>query len=499
MGLIIRQSIKASLSNYAGLVIGYINILILMPKVFQASEVGISRFIIDISGVLAGFASLGLTYSMSRFFPKFKDNQSPYHNGFTFWVYSIPIVGLLLLAAVLLLCGPSLLNILKDGGSSTINYLHIIIPLSVIMVFTLVTEQYCAQFGRIVVVNIVRENGLRLANLFLIILAYNSVISFNAFIVWLLVSYSLVLAIDVIYLFSLNPLSLSPDINFIKNNKTLRNDFFGFTGVILFGSIAPLIITRSDYFSVSMIGGDTLLGIYSTAMSIAIMVELPKRVILPIVQPVISRLIHEHKWSELKEIVGKGNLNQVLLGMFILFGLWFNVDSIFELMPNGHIYKAGKWVILIVGIGKLIELFAILPGVVVNNSHFYKWNIVTAFTALFVIFLTYHYAVPIWAINGTAIGVSMGYLVVALINNSLVYKYYKLHWLSFDWIKLGFVFVVMLVLNYYTPYFSNNWLNIFVRSGALLSTFAILVFGLKISKDLNSTSQQLLKGTFRWF
>ncbi len=499
MGLIIRQSIKASLSNYAGLIIGYINILILMPKVFQPSEVGISRFIIDISSVLAGFASLGLAYSMSRFFPKFRDKHSPYHNGFTFWVYCIPIIGLFLLATVLFICGPSLLNLLKDGGSNTVNYLHIIIPLSIIMVYTLVTEQYCAQFGRIVVVNIVRENGLRLINLILIILAWNNIINFNEFIVWLLVSYSVVLAIDVVYLFSLNPLSLIPDFNFIKENKTVRNDFFGFTGVILFGSIGPLIVTRSDYFSVSMVGGDTLLGIYSTSMSIAIMVELPKRVILPIIQPVISRLIHEQKWGELKEIVGKGNINQVLLGMFILFGLWFNVDSIFALMPNGEVYKEGKLVILIVGIGKLIELFSILPGVVINNSHFYRWNIVIAFTALFTIFLTYHFAVPIWAINGTALGVAMGYMAVAFFNYSLVYTYYKLNWLSFDWIKISFVFVALLLANYFLPHFSNIWLNIFVRSGGLLATFAVLVFGLRISKDLNTTAHQLLKGTFRWF
>mgnify|MGYP000147274845 CR=1 FL=1 len=499
MGLIIRQSLKASISNYAGLVIGYINILILMPKVFQPAEVGISRFIIDISGVLAGFASLGLVSSMSRFFPKFYDKKGSYHNGFTFWVYLVPIFGLLILLLVLSISGPSILNLLKDGGSNTGEYINIIVPLTVIMMFTLVTEQYCAQFGRIVVVNIVRENGLRIINLLLIVLAWYSFITFNEFIVWLLVSYSAVLVVDIFYLFSLNRLSFKPDFKFITDNKFIRNDFFAFTGITLLASIGPLIITRSDYFSVSMEGGDKLLGIYSTALSIAIMTELPKRVILPIVQPIISKLIHEQKWNELKDVVNKGSINQVLIGMAILLGLWFNADSIFELMPNGEIYKAGKFVILILGAGKLIELSSILSGVVINNSHFYRWNLMTTSVCLFTIFLTYHLAVPLWAINGTALGVTVGYLTYAILNNLVVYKYYKMHWLNITWVKIAFVFIAMLLVNYFVPHFANVWLNIFVRSVALISLFAGLVFGLKLSEDLNTTALQLVKGKFRWF
>jgi O-antigen/teichoic acid export membrane protein len=499
MGLVIRQSIKASISNYAGLVIGYINILILMPKVFAPAEVGISRFIIDISGVLAGFASIGMSFSMSRFFPKFHQKNGSYHHGFTFWAYTIPLVGMLLLSLVLLISGPPIINLLKDGGSNTTDYIHIIIPLAVIMLFTLITEQYCAQFGRIVVVNIVRENGLRLINLTLILLAWNAIISFDEFILWLMVSYLAVLVVDVIYLFSINPLSFKPDFEFIKNNKPLKKDFFSFTGILLFGSIGPLIVTRSDYFAVSMEGGDKLLGIYSTALSIAIMTELPKRVILPILQPIISRLIHEEKWEELTSVVGKGNINQVLLGMFILLGLWFNADSIYNLMPNGEVYKSGKVVILILGIGKLFEMFSILPGIVINNSHYYRWNLFISFACLISIFITYHFAVPLWAINGTALGVAMGYVTFTVLSYVIVYKYYKINWLTFDWIKILLVFVAMLLVHQVVPHFQSVWLNIFVRSTSLIALFMGLVFGLKLSEDLNNTALQLIKGKFRWF
>jgi len=499
MGLIIRQSLKASISNYAGLLIGYVNILVLMPLVFKPDQVGISRFIIDISGILAGFASLGIGFSMSRFFPKFRTKNNSYHNGFTFWVYAIPFCGLILLSVILLFSGPSIINLLKDGGSNTTDYIHIIIPLTIIMLFTIASEQYCALLGRIVVVNVIRENGLRLINLGLLLLAWNSYINFNQFVLWLLLSYAAVFVADIIYLFSINPLSFIPDFKFIEKNRPVRNEFFTFTGINLLGSIGPLIVTRSDYFSVSSTGGDAALGIYSMALSIAIMTELPKRVILPIIQPIISQYIHEEKWKELKEVVNKGNVNQVLIGMFILFGLWFNADNIFTLMPNGELYRGGKFVILILGIGKLIELFSILPGVVINNSHFYRWNLFVVVICLTTTFITYHFAAPIWHASGTALGVLVGYLTFAACNYILVYRYYKINWLDRNWLKVVLVLLTMLLLHHFIPHFTNVWVDIFVRSTLLMSVFAGLVFILKLSEDLNNTVSQLIRGKFRWF
>ncbi|NUM32808.1 MAG: oligosaccharide flippase family protein [Bacteroidetes bacterium] len=499
MGLIIRQSLKASISNYIGLLIGYFNALILMPKIFSPAEVGISRFVIDVSGVLAGFASFGISYSLSRYFPKFKSSKDTFHNGFTFWAYVIPVVGFAMLCVVLLIAGPAILNLLKDGGSNTTNYIHIIIPLTITMLFTIVTEHYCALFGRIVVVNIFRENGLRIINLILLLLAFNGIIDFDFFLVLLLFSYLLVLLADIIYLYSINKLNFKPDFKFIKQNPDIKNDFFSFSGIILIGSFAPLIITRSDYFSVSHIGGDISLGIYSVALSIAIMTELPKRVILPVLQPVISDLIHKKNKTKLYETVNKGNINQTLIGMSIVLVIWFNIDSIYTIMPNGNLYKSGKILILILSIGKLFELYSIIPSTIINYSSYFKWNLYISIICLFATLITYKVAVPVWGVAGTAIGVSTGYIIFAIINLLVIFYFEKMNWLNKEFIKMALIFIIMLIFNFFLPNFNNLWLNVFVRSLILMLIFCIIVFKLKISEDLNKTVIQLLKGKFRWF
>lgn len=88
---------------------------------------------------------------------------------------------------------------------------------------------------------------------------------------------------------------------------------------------------------------------------------------------------------------------------------------------------------------------------------------------------------------------------LAILNSFIVYKYYKIHWLNSIWIKIVILFIAMLAIHHFVPYFGNVWLNIFIRSIALVSLFAGLVFGLKLSEDLNNTLIQLVKGKFRWF
>ena len=499
MGTIIRQSVKSSISNYIGLVIGYINILYLMPKVFAPAEMGICRFIIDVSVALTGFASLGTGFSISRFFPKFTSRTDNYHHGFSFWVYTVPLAGFTILLLLLLVSGPSLINLLRDGGSNTGEYLYIILPLTLIMLFTLATEQYCAQFGRIVIVNIVRENGLRIMNLILLILVWFKILNFDQFVWCLLISYLLALITDLVYLHTINRISLKPDTGFIARNPYIRREFLVYTGITLIGSLGPMIIARSDYFSVSMTGGDEALGIYAMAFSIAIMTELPKRAILPIMQPVISGLIHENKLGELKEMVRKGNLNQVLIGMAILLALWLNADNIYRLMPNGFKFSGGKNIILILGVGKLIELGSVLPGVIINNAHFFRWNLMVTFSCLVTMFTVYYFAVPVWGIMGTAMGVSAGFFMYAIANYTIVYRYYRLHWMEWHWLKVFGVFLLILLLNHLIPNIQQVWLDIFIRSGSLLILFALLVFSLKLSPELNRTATDIIRGRFRWF
>jgi O-antigen/teichoic acid export membrane protein len=106
MGVIIRQSFKASISNYIGVVLGFISLIFLFPLFFTPKELGAYRLFIELGGVLSAFALMGTNSSINRFFPYFKTNDQKHH-GFFFWAFTIPAIGFILLMIFFLFFGQS--------------------------------------------------------------------------------------------------------------------------------------------------------------------------------------------------------------------------------------------------------------------------------------------------------------------------------------------------------------------------------------------------------
>ena len=74
MGIVIRQSAVSTALSYAGVVIGYVNLLILFPKYMSPEEVGLARIIQDAAMLMVPFAQLGTNQLIVRYFPKHKNN-----------------------------------------------------------------------------------------------------------------------------------------------------------------------------------------------------------------------------------------------------------------------------------------------------------------------------------------------------------------------------------------------------------------------------------------
>lgn len=82
MGVIIRQGFKAAISNYIGMVLGFVSMFVLFPLYYPTKELGAIRIFIELATVLSAFALMGTHYSVNRFFPFFKTNDQTHHGFF---------------------------------------------------------------------------------------------------------------------------------------------------------------------------------------------------------------------------------------------------------------------------------------------------------------------------------------------------------------------------------------------------------------------------------
>ncbi|EMR03198.1 polysaccharide biosynthesis protein [Cesiribacter andamanensis] len=69
MRFILNRSIIVSFITYAGVIIGYLNLLWLFPRVMSLEEIGLFRTLQDIALLFVPFAQLGAGQGLLRYFP----------------------------------------------------------------------------------------------------------------------------------------------------------------------------------------------------------------------------------------------------------------------------------------------------------------------------------------------------------------------------------------------------------------------------------------------
>src|SRR6185436_4740761 len=73
MGSLARQSAVNIALSYVGITLGFVNVVLLYPRVLAADQFGLTRLMVSIAAVAAQAASLGLDNTVLRYFPYFRD------------------------------------------------------------------------------------------------------------------------------------------------------------------------------------------------------------------------------------------------------------------------------------------------------------------------------------------------------------------------------------------------------------------------------------------
>ena len=90
MGIVSRQTIKGSIYSYLGAFIGFVNVALLMPRLFATDQIGLVNILVALSTIFGQLGTLGMVNVTIRQFPYFRDEKNN-HNGFLF--FALAFVG----------------------------------------------------------------------------------------------------------------------------------------------------------------------------------------------------------------------------------------------------------------------------------------------------------------------------------------------------------------------------------------------------------------------
>lgn len=493
MGVIIRQSLKNSIVTYFGVIIGTINVLYLYNAFLSTDQMGLYSAITSFSIVFASFTQLGIPLIAARFFNRFNDVQKQ-HNGFFVFLMIAPLFGCFIFSLIYLLGNDLFRWIYEDGSPLLVQYYYYLLPLTICLVYMMVLESYARVHLRIVVPAIIRELGIKLANSTLAISFALGWISFDQLVLALVLIHFLAVMALLGYLQWLGRLYWKVDFSFVR--KPVFKEMWQYGLWMIIGGLSvTLALNIEKFFLAAYQNGMTNTAIFDIASKIALIIAIPRNALASISTPLLNESWQRNDMEHIDEIYKKSSLNLLIVGGLLFLGIWCNIDSIFKLIPKAAVYEQGKWVVLYVGLGRVVDMATGLNSEILMGSKYYRYDLAFYIFQTIMLIIANAILIPLYGFNGAALAMLVALTMYNSIKFWFIYSKFGLQPFTANTPKVIALLIVTYGISRLIPVSNASlWLTlvgIAAKSIVIVGVFVGGVLWLRISEDANQTVEAL--------
>lgn len=494
MGKVKHQAYKNSLSIYLGTGLGYLNIMVLFTNFFSQEQFGLIRLLLSVSSLLAVIALLSLPGIIIKYLHYFKDENKGNH-GFLFFSLSVAIFGLLIVTGLFFIFKQQILHAYKKEASLFVENYFYLFPLLIFQVFHLVFASYLRAFFKTVLPLFLKEVGIRLVILLVIIGYIYNLYNFQIFTTFYCITYGLPIIILVYHIWSIGELYLKPDFAVFKSPLFKEIKSFGIYSIL--NRFSGQLNRRLDIIMLGAMTGLTSVSLYTIAFYLGELIRVSIRGLSFVSQPFIAEAFYKGDYVTIDRIYKKSSINQLLVGALVFVLIWINVEDILYIIQPK--YLDAKNVTLFIGIAKLTQVSMGVKNQIIINSSYYRYNLLfMVFTAFFTI-ITNLIFIPLYGIMGAALATALSVLLNSIIVVSFIKYKMNMQPLSTNTLYILFIATTVFLVGNYLPdiYVGNLSLKIekLLNTG-YKSLVIILLYGLgtlyfKPSYDIHETLQTL--------
>ncbi|WP_461640235.1 lipopolysaccharide biosynthesis protein [Labilibaculum euxinus] len=480
MGIIRQQTIKGTVVSYFGAILGLINTGILFPRFLDPDQIGLIVWLGSITTVAAQFSTLGFNSVTARLFPYFR-NENRNHNGYLFILFWVGMSGFFLSLLCYFLLHPLAAHLYADDSPLYLDYLIYLIPLVFFTLFFSLFDGYNRVMYDAVSGTVFQDIVFKILNMSIIFLFWIEVIDFSQFVFFYVLAY----CSPAVFLFIL--LWWRGQISFASNLKFVTPDLRkSMTSVSLFGILNGLsdkLANQIDRIMIVSYIGLFANGIYGTMANFGVLVSMPARSLRKISSTVIAEAWKRKDLKSIAQIYSSSGLHQFMLGSLLFIGIWVNIDNVLEIVTDRFV--DGKYIILFIGLGNVIQMLSGVSGVVIQASPYYKMQTVFMGGYGLLVIVTNLIMIPILGINGAAIASLFSTFVFNVSKYLFLLKKYKLQPFNFKYLLVILIAFVAYFSGYLLPKMDWFVFDIIVRSTLVGGIYLLLTFFLKISNDFN--------------
>ena len=397
MSTTVKQSLIGTVVSYLGVALGMINRIFLFPLAFVGTEAdywGLLELFVVYAAVISNLSNLGRTRVIQRYLPGYQGNQ----RSLLSFAWKGTLVGGMITMSVLLLFRSQLAQLSEKPELFSQNYL---------VFFLILIGMFSFEWSASILIARFRTHIPMVFNQFILrFLIFTTLIT-----KWL----NWISAVELIYIIGLEYLlvfsilfyrakKIEPNMTSLKapelKNKTKINEFSWYA---MANGTSSWLFQHAD----SMVMGAfslTNVAILSVAKNIANSFFLPGRSLVQSLTPVVAKASQEMDRLKLLRIYRKSSMAGLFVGGFIFLLIWAGIDILLiPLQKFSGLQSELKWVVLLIGIGRLSIMSMGLSSVILANSDYYKFNFLANISLIAVSVVFMLLLIPSYGLLGAAV------------------------------------------------------------------------------------------------
>lgn len=484
MGIIQRQAFFNTFINYAGVLIGFVNVVILFPLFLNQEEFGLTRLVLSLISVMAQMSSFGVHRIAIKFFPIFRKEEHK-NNGLFLMLFLLSISGTIIISLLYFLFKQPILHYYQDEAGLFSDY-YKWIPLATLgMVVFIVFESFLQALRKTVFTNFLRNIVVRLYWLVALFFYYKGYYNFHQFMMIYMLGYFFTAALCVVQLMASKELSF--DVNKMYLKSRLLKPMVNYGAYTIFSGLTLILVVSVDTLMIGALLPEnklTFVGIYAVATYITSVITVPNAALARIASPLIA---HDWRIKNLKnidEVYKKSSVLMSFAGGIIYGAIAINIDEILSLMKPE--FAAAKYVVLVLGFSRVLSMTFGVNYAILVVTKFYRAETFLAIFLLLVVIITNYFFIPIYGMLGAALGTAFAIILFNIL--MFLYIKYKINLQPFTIKTLNMLLIGGFAASivYFLPLsVENHIVSITIKSVIFVFLYILPVYLFKISEDIN--------------
>lgn len=481
MGVIKRQGFKQSAVNYIGVIIGVISTIFIYP--LDKATVGFAQFLMGTALLMSPVLLLGSANVSIRFFPEFKDEKSGHH-GYWLFLHGFLVLGLLLVLFLLFIFQDQVKHFFEGESPLFQEYVIYIVPIAILMAVLQINTSYCANFKRIAIPSIFQV-FIKISLPILVLLYYFKYIAIMTLVWGLIVNFIIAAAGVLIYVWWLGQMHFKIDFAFL--NKARLNEIGKYASYGVLSGVGSMMAFRIDTFMVPTLIDFQQNGVYVIALFIGNAIAIPSVALLAIAAPLISESLKEKDFSAIKNIYQRSSTSLFWIGMLLFCLVILSVEDIFLIMPNSEEMEGGFWVVLFIGLAKVVDMATSTNHQIIAYSEYYRYNLYMILVLSTMNIAFNWWLIPIYGIAGAAVASMLSISFYNIIKVGFVYWKYKMQPFtkSSIYIFLLGIFSLGIVYSLFLDMQLHPILAVGLKSFVVILIYVPLALWFRLSPDIN--------------